>query len=54
MTANMVAGAAEAGAESDRLDPAARALLDERVVGESLPAPFYVDREWFDLSLIHI
>lgn len=54
MTANMVAGAAEAGAESDRLDPAARALLDERVVGESLPAPFYVDREWFDRDLDEI
>ncbi len=33
---------------------AARALLDERVVGESLPAPFYVDREWFDRDLDEI
>ena len=51
MSAHFIAGAANPGTDSGNLDPTSRALLTDRVVGQSLPAPFYVSPQWFDRDI---
>ncbi|EON31750.1 MULTISPECIES: aromatic ring-hydroxylating oxygenase subunit alpha [Gordonia] len=49
MTASSVAHAAARAPEHD-----ARTLIADRVAGQSLPAPFYVSRDFFDLDVDEI
>ncbi|MGC5249398.1 aromatic ring-hydroxylating oxygenase subunit alpha [Gordonia sp. DT219] len=56
MNAHLVAGSADAGAGpgAAHLDPESHALIAGRVVGRSLPAPFYVEQSWFERDVEQI